>query len=449
MARTVKDTNLETRTARARLPARRKPYYRLIHQGCHLGYYKGRRTGSWLARYFLGGGRYTEITLGVADDTSDADGVKVLSFGQAQEKAREWFAEQAKRAAGFEDLSGYTVGHAISDYVDWYRASRMIRNEHTLRDLRYRIEAFILPELGERKASELTPQIIRSWHHALATKPPRLRSSTGQPRRYRDTSDDPEAERKRRHSANKVLTILKAALNHAWHEGKVQSDEPWRRVKPFPNVDAPTIQYLSEDECRRLVNACPPDLRQLVQASLLTGCRYGELAAMRVSDFDPGAATVVVRQSKAGKPRKVVLTDEGRDFFRGMTAGRTGTETLFLREGGGSWGKSHQTRPLKEACEHAKIQPPASFHILRHTHASHLAMRGVPMAVIATQLGHSDTRMAERHYAHLSPSYVADAIRAGLPRFDIVEADNVVPIERRPPARRVVRRRVRKTRHDG
>ena len=39
-------------------------------------------------------------------------------------------------------------------------------------------------------------------------------------------------------------------------------------------------------------------------------------------------------------------------------------------------------------------------------------MSGVPMGVIAAQLGHADTRMTERHYAHLSPSYVADTIRA-------------------------------------
>jgi integrase len=42
-------------------------------------------------------------------------------------------------------------------------------------------------------------------------------------------------------------------------------------------------------------------------------------------------------------------------------------------------------------------------------------MRGVPMGVIAAQLGHADTRMTEKHYAHLAPSYVADTIRAHFP----------------------------------
>lgn len=57
-----------------------------------------------------------------------------------------------------------------------------------------------------------------------------------------------------------------------------------------------------------------------------------------------------------------------------------------------------------------------------------LAMKGVPMGVIAAQLGHADTRMTEKHYAHLAPSYVADTIRAALPSLGIAEETNVVSI---------------------
>ena len=60
---------------------------------------------------------------------------------------------------------------------------------------------------------------------------------------------------------------------------------------------------------------------------------------------------------------------------------------------------------MRHACERADIEPAITFHILRHTYASRLAMRGVPLNVIAKQLGHSDTRMTEKHYAHLAPSY--------------------------------------------
>jgi integrase len=57
-------------------------------------------------------------------------------------------------------------------------------------------------------------------------------------------------------------------------------------------------------------------------------------------------------------------------------------------------------------------------------------MKGVPMGVIAAQLGHSDTRMTERHYAHLAPSYVADTVRAALPGLGIIGVKNVVSLTR-------------------
>ena len=78
--------------------------------------------------------------------------------------------------------------------------------------------------------------------------------------------------------------------------------------------------------------------------------------------------------------------------------------------------------------ERAKIDPPINFHGLRHTWASHAVMNGVPLMVVAKNLGHTDTRMVEKHYGHLAPSFVADAIRAGAPRFGQAPIENVKAI---------------------
>jgi len=422
MARTVKDTKLDSREARSKLAKRQEPYWRAIDQGQHLGYYKGARANSWVARYRPDGGTYVKTTLGLADDTQDANGVTVLSFSQAQERAREWFRAKAN-PDGTHD-GAYTVRQAIEEYMAWFRNHR-----RSAQDFQYRIDAYILPKLGDIEIAKLTVRQIRRWHEELANTPARLRTRKGKKQQYRDQDDSPESLRRRRNSANRVLTILKAACNHAYREGKVASDDAGRRVRPFQKVDTAKIRYLTEAECVRLVNACPSDLRQLVRAALLTGCRYGELAAMQVADFDSDAGTVLVRESKNGKPRHAILTEEGQEFFRQAAAGRDGTARVFLRADGEAWGRSHQHRPQINACKVAKISPAASFHILRHTHASHLALKGVPMAVIAVQLGHSDTRMTEKHYAHLSPSYVADTIRAHLPIFGIVPESNVVSLE--------------------
>src|ERR1700676_1264033 len=227
---------------------------------------------------------------------------------------------------------------------------------------------------------------------------------------------------------NRLLTILKATLNHAHREGRCASDDAWRTVRGFREADAVRLRYLSDVEARRLINACPPDFRALVTAALLTGCRYGELTAMIVDDFNTDAGTVRVRTSKSGKPRHVVLTQEGRDFVAGLTAGKPGSARLLLRHNGKPWAKSEQQRPLAAACAVANIDPPVNFHGLRHTYASRLTMRAVPLAVIAAQLGHSDTQMVEKHYGHLSPGYIADTVRAAFGTLGIVEPSNLVPL---------------------
>src|SRR5664279_6116879 len=117
MARTARNSSLETRTARTRLRIRRTPYFAKIAKGLRLGYYRGSVSGSWIARCYRGAGAYNTEALGIADDTLDADGVKVLDFWQAQEHARHWGERQRLVAAGMVREGTYTVANAIADYL--------------------------------------------------------------------------------------------------------------------------------------------------------------------------------------------------------------------------------------------------------------------------------------------------------------------------------------------
>jgi integrase len=221
------------------------------------------------------------------------------------------------------------------------------------------------------------------------------------------------------------LITLKAALNRAFREGKVSSNAEWSRVEKFDNVDTARIRYLSVAEAKRLINACDPDFRLLVQAALETGCRLGELVALQVHDFNPDTGTLAIRQSKSGKSRHVVLTEEGSAFFRQLCAGRPGSAIMLLRADGQPWGRAQQSPLMAAACQRAKVAPAINFHGLRHTWASLAVMAKVPLLVVAKNLGHRDTRMVEMHYGHLAEDYVTKAIRAGAPRFGF-EPDKVV-----------------------
>jgi integrase len=435
MARTVREAALATRSARLRLALRTKPYWRMIEQGLHIGYRRRATGGTWIARRRTDRGIYREAKLGLADDLQDADGDSVLNFSQAQRAARAWWAHERRLAFGLGAASTgpYTVVRAMTDYLEDYRR-RGGKASDSIESVSLRN---ILPELANVLVVKLTTRQLVDWHRGIAERPRRWRSRPGaEANLARFDRKDAEAVRRRRATANRVLTYLKAALNHAWRAGLVPSDDAWRRVKPFKSVDAAVIRYLSQGEITRLLNSCRGAFRDLVHAALLTGCRYGELSRLKIADYNPDVETLTIREAKSGSVRHVTLTGEAPDLMDRLSAARSPSDLLFRRDDGRGWKRAEQLRPMREACARAGIVPPVGFHVLRHTHASILAMQAVPMAVIARQLGHSDTRMTERHYAHLAPNYVSETIRASFPRLMGSATPTVTPIDRARVGRR-------------
>ena len=356
MARKIRDAELDSRKARERLKARGKPYWRSVERGLHVGYrrLKG-RAGSWTARFYDGDRGYSTEVLGIADDLSDAfAGGKVdpktcallaatpadavLNFDQAVVKARAGKEARTHVAAG--GSGPFTVRDVIESYLVWYRANRK-----AFSDARMWADVHIIPALGDIEASALTTATIRKWHETIAARPARTRTPKGEPQRHRAlAAGDADAVRRRRASANRILTLLKAALNRSWRDGLLASDAEWRRVQAFGKVDVARVQHLSVAEAKRLVNACSPlEFKLLVQAALATGARYGELCRLRVADFNGVAGTLAVSISKSGKARHIVLADEGIELFRELTVGRGGDATLLLRANGKPWGKSDQS----------------------------------------------------------------------------------------------------------
>jgi len=350
-------------------------------------------------RYVGGESPYRMETIAEADDYADADGVAILNFWQAQDKAR----GKPKRAAK------YTVADAVSDYL-----SEHLEGKASYVDVRLRLRAYVLPTLGNTRAEALTAKTLRNWHRSLVEMAPRGRGGV-----KAFNADDPEAVRCRKVSANRLLAMLKAALNFAFAENRVASDAEWRRVKPFKDVDRSRPGHLSLAECSRLLNACEPEFRNLVRAALETGCRYGELTRLKVRDYLPDEGKVHIVQSKTGQGRYVTLTTDGCSFFQAMTVGKHPTAPLL----GKVWRKSQQSRRMREACKRASIDPPLTFHGLRHTWASLSIKAGIPLPIIARNLGHVDTRMVERHYGRLCEDHVTQTIRENAPRFGAVDSN--------------------------
>ncbi len=411
MPRATKSPKLDTRTARSKLPVAKKPVYTQIGRGLFLGYRKNQTGGVWVTRYANGVGKYRLENIADADDKLSANGSTVLDFFQAQRVAQARFSDMGADLSGIRDPATYTVRECLHDYFEvkgpaWKSAA----------DAKSRADGLIIPKLGGQVVTRLTSDELRSWLRELANQPPRLRSKKGQPTRHAEVDmSEPETVRKRQASANRTLTILKAALNHAFTEGHVPNDLSWRRVKPFEDADAARIRYLTDDEIQKLLRAVDGGFGSMIRAALYTGARYGELTRLRVGEFDGRTQTVFVAKSKSGKARSFHLTDEGAEFFRTTCSNRNASEVIFLREDGRPWGKSHQIRRMVAAVHSAGLSADVSFHQIRHTYASHCIMNGMPLMALAENLGHRDTRMVEKHYGHMSDDFRRATIqRTGL-----------------------------------
>lgn len=410
MARAARDTKLETRTARLKLVTGKR-YFLAISGGLSLMYRRpARGSGTWSVRIADSDGRESYHRLGDADDYQDADGATALSFPQAQQKARD-LSQEAKAVPTGKPV---TVAEATTHYLDWYKEHR-----RAYRETEATVNAHILPTWGDMLLIDIkTPDLCR-WHEKIAAQPARKRTSTGATKQaFRDKAATADEKRARKSTANRILTVFKAILNRAFRDGMVSDDTAWRRVKPFENADEPVTRFLTAAESTRLINACHPDFRPLVKAALFTGCRYGELARLKVADVNADTGMIYVTpEAKSGKGRHVPLSVDGLDYFESTIVGKTGVAHVFIRADGEPWGKNHHVRLLKAACEQAKIEPAVGFHDLRHTYASLLAQAGADLLTISKLLGHADTRITSRHYAHLCDKTLANTVRALLPSF--------------------------------
>ena len=140
-------------------------------------------------------------------------------------------------------------------------------------------------------------------------------------------------------------------------------------------------------------------------AAVPHGCDPGHAAGLQLGDDLVGDFVIKARPVVAGTGASGVFWTSrfsatgAASLSRGLqpvTANPVRTLTLYLHlrtrrdQLGSPWEPRGRVRSMREACRRAKIKPEISFHVLRHTHGSALAMKGVPMGVIAEQLGHAD-----------------------------------------------------------
>lgn len=161
MARIVRNQRLDSRSARALLPMRHAPYWHALTRGRALGYRKGSKGGTWIAKYRTADGKREQLLLGAADDAFDGETSDVLSFAAAQAKARDWF-EALDRDAG-RRRPRYTVEDALDDYIENFTGKSLDKT-------RYVIDRLVRPEFRNVQVSDLTTERLREFMEKLAAR---------------------------------------------------------------------------------------------------------------------------------------------------------------------------------------------------------------------------------------------------------------------------------------
>ena len=183
-----------------------------------------------------------------------------------------------------------------------------------------------------------------------------------------------------------------------------------------------STRFLSREEVARLHRALDrrtgEGSRQqadIVRLLLLTGCRRGEILGLRWSEIQ--ADGLVLADSKTG-PRRVPLNSQARTILDRQP--RTESPFVFPSPLNPSRPRSRELSIWDRVRQEAGIED-ARLHDLRHTHASHAVMNGVPVPVVSRMLGHSNVRMTLR-YAHLGDREIeAEAERIGAAIAGIME----------------------------
>ena len=367
MTRSIR-ARVESISRRLDLKARPAPYWEILEPGIACGYYRPRHgVGSWWGRVRVGG-KYIVESLAIADDFTDADGERVLSWPQAQACTRAWAARQAQGGPT-------TVADAVEAYLLDLRARKGARAAH---GARLSLEHHLLPKLGDIRLADLTVAIFRGWVNGLVVE-----------------SDDPERVRRSRNTANRILAVARATLNFAYVTELVSDNSAWRKVKRFPGVGGSRKIILTDAEVQRLIDHCGPGLRELVALGAWTGARWGELTSALVRDFDAGAGTLAV-DGKTGH-REIHLPPAAVQLLRRLASGRRGDDYLLTPANGQRWTVNLHHRGVERAVKAAGLDPTTVFYSLRHSFISRGLKQGVPVKALADHCGTSMV-MIERVY---------------------------------------------------
>ncbi|HUO50265.1 MAG TPA: tyrosine-type recombinase/integrase [Candidatus Paceibacterota bacterium] len=216
-----------------------------------------------------------------------------------------------------------------------------------------------------------------------------------------------------RKTVNNHLTVLRKCITTAYEWLELPGAPPkiaWLKCPP------PKTDHLSSDECGLLLSHADGVVREMILVALRTGMRLGELKGLQWSSIDWHNRMLTVRHSQCDYTKELVTPKSNRerhipldsDVYEALFKRKKDTGYAFAGADGGPFNSFRLSCRLEHVRNKAGLRK-IGWHTLRHTFASQLVMRGVPLTAVQALMGHSTITTTMR-YAHLAPSTLRAAI---------------------------------------
>lgn len=316
-----------------------------------------KKKNNWYVDYYLDGRRMREA---VGPNRKVAE--RVLAKRKVQIAENRFLDIVNKPKASFEQLEESYLRYAKTNKVSW------MRDWYSIKSLK--------SSFGGKQLCQITPLLVETYKNTRCQK---VRPAT----------------------VNRELACLKHMFTKAI-QWQMAVSNPVKMVRLLKENNE-RLRYLNIGEVQKLLEQLPSHLRPVVKLALNTGMRRSEILRLKWEDVDFRERIIFVKNTKNGEMREIPMADLVYDELRSLPAnsdyvfsGDNGKRMMSIKTG------------FVNAVNRAGIRD-FTFHDLRHTFASHLAMSGVDLLTIKELLGRKAINMTLR-YAHLSPDHKRKAI---------------------------------------
>ncbi len=414
MARKVRHSSLETRTARLKLAVRRKPYSGpSLARGVALMYRRNNTNGTWVLKASDGHGKYWTKAIAEADDHDESNGKTILNFFEAQ--------DQAKKLARGDDGSTGTAPITVDSALKDYRRDLISRNAN--------------PYNADWPRLHLTS--------VLLSKPVALLAAT-ELNKWRDGLLGAIAPA----TINRLCGCLCAALELATqHDERIKNRQAWEiGLAGLPGAQEARNVIISDDKVREFVSIAYELDHQfglLADTLAITGARPSQAARLLVRDLNdhPLRPKLMMPKSAKGGGRNrsqkkherysVPITVQLAAKLKAAAKGRAENASLLAQSDGSSWGNNpgqSYHRNVDEVVTAIGLDPAeVTMYALRHSSIVRMLLQNVPIRLVAS-LHNTSVRMVEKHYSRYIVEYSDDISRKALLQHEPPSGENVVAL---------------------